>query len=467
MKFSWTRICMVLLMISCVSKENSNNGNMAFSGEEGEVKLIVFAPGHFHASLLQKESLPQVNDSVFVYAPDGPETDQYLKNIEQYNSRKENPTSWNVNLYQDDDFLSRMLSEKKGNVVVLSGKNQDKTEYILGSVKNGLNVLCDKPMAINQNDFKLLEQAYTHAEANDVILYDMMTERYDLLNMIEKELINDPDLFGLLDEGSRENPAIVMNSGHHFYKDVSGVPTIRPAWYYDVEQQGEGIVDVTTHLIDLVHWKCFPDMVINYQNDIRLTDAERWPTEISLEEFTKSTGENSFPDYLNKYLVEDKLHVFANGIIRYTVKNANVELRVNWDFYGPNQGADTYSSVVRGTKASTLMLQGEEQDFSRQLFVRKGDNVNHDEFIGNLQKAMADLQVKYPFISYRQTEDDASLYLIDIPADNRTGHESHFKTVAESYFGFLVKRNLPEWEKPNTITKYYITTKALEIAQSK
>ena len=100
---------------------------MTFTGEEGEVKLIVFAPGHFHASLLQKERLPQVNDTVFVYAPDGPETDQYLKNIDQYNSRKENPTSWNVNLYQEDDFWDRMLSEKRGNVVVLSGKNQDKT----------------------------------------------------------------------------------------------------------------------------------------------------------------------------------------------------------------------------------------------------------------------------------------------------------------------------------------------------
>jgi hypothetical protein len=208
-------------------------------------------------------------------------------------------------------------------------------------------------------------------------------------------------------------------------------------------------------------------MVINYQNDIRLTDAERWPTEISLEQFSKSTGEISFPDYLSKYIIEDTLLVYANGIIRYKVKNANVELRVKWDFYGPNHGADTYSSIVRGTKASTIMLQGEEQNFTRQLYIRKGDNINKDEFIGNLQKAVADLQVKYPFVSYSQTEDDASLYLIDIPTENRTGHESHFKNLAESYFGFLVNRNLPEWEVPNTITKYYITTKALEIAQSK
>lgn len=40
-----------------------------------------------------------------------------------------------------------------------------------------------------------------------------------------------------------------MTSIHSFYKEVAGKPLTRPAWYYDVTQQGEGIADVTTHLI--------------------------------------------------------------------------------------------------------------------------------------------------------------------------------------------------------------------------
>jgi predicted dehydrogenase len=37
-----------------------------------------------------------------------------------------------------------MIAEKKGNVVVLSGNNAKKTEYILKALEAGFNVLADK-----------------------------------------------------------------------------------------------------------------------------------------------------------------------------------------------------------------------------------------------------------------------------------------------------------------------------------
>ena len=63
--------------------------------------------------------------------------------------------------------------------------------------------------------------------------------------------------------GSSEDPAVTKVSVHHFSKIVSGCPLQRPAWFFDVEQQGEGIVDVTTHLVDLVQWECFPEQILN------------------------------------------------------------------------------------------------------------------------------------------------------------------------------------------------------------
>ena len=53
-----------------------------------------------------------------------------------------------------------MLSEKAGNVVVLSGNNRKKAEYITRSVNAGLNVLADKPMIISPDDFPKLEEAF-------------------------------------------------------------------------------------------------------------------------------------------------------------------------------------------------------------------------------------------------------------------------------------------------------------------
>ena len=342
----WILVAFSILCISCITNSNRKNSrsNLQFSGKEGEVKLIILDPGHFHASLLLKDTIRQVNDSVFVYAPHGEELRQFLRAIETYNNRKDSPTSWVLTVYDEADYLEKMISERKGNVVILAGNNKNKTDYIYRSIASKLNVLSDKPMAINREGFVLLEKTYQKADSNDTYLYDMMTERYDILNIIEKELIQNKELFGKLQKGTPEDPAVAMESVHHFYKEVSGVPTIRPAWYYDVEQQGEGIADVTTHLIDLVNWKCFPGEAINYKHDINVCSATHWPTKISLDEFTKSTRLKEFPDFLEKYVHDSLLHVYANGTIHYQVKGINVAVKVRWDFQAP-EGGDEIPSL--------------------------------------------------------------------------------------------------------------------------
>ena len=455
-----------LMFLSCMqqSREKTSNSTV-FTGKAGEVKLIVLAPGHFHANLLQKSTIDQVNDSVYVYAmsPDDAGLNQYLSAIESFNNRAENPTSWQEVIYTGDDFVDKMVTDENGNVVVLAGNNKNKTEYILRAVDAGLNVLSDKPMAINREDFLLLEAAYKEAESKDVKLYDMMTERYDMLNIIEKELINSPDLFGELQQGTPEDPAVYMESVHHFYKEVSGTPLIRPAWYYDVEQQGEGVADVTTHLIDLLFWKCFPGQSIDYTRDIGNISSTHWATEITLPQFTKSTGETAFPDYLQKYIDNAVLKVYANGTLQFDVKNRNVGLKVIWNYQAPEGSGDTFMSVVKGTKAILKTVQDKEQDFVKQLYLQQSDGLDESEFSENLQKTIKKIQTTYPFVSALPTSHKGE-YLIDIPIESREGHESHFKYVAENFFNYLGTRDMPEWEVPNTLSKYYITTKAVEVA---
>ncbi|MPM74662.1 hypothetical protein SDC9_121651 [bioreactor metagenome] len=231
---------------------------------------------------------------------------------------------------------------------------------------------------------------------------------------------------------------------HHFYKEVSGTPLIRPAWYYDVEQQGEGIADVTTHLIDLLFWKCFSGQSIDYTRDIGNISSSHWATEITLPQFTKSTGETAFPDYLQKYLNNSILEVYANGTLHFDVKHRNVGLKVIWNYQAPEGGGDTFMSVVKGTKTT----------------------LDENEFSGNLQKAIEKIRITYPFVSASPTAAKGE-YIINIPVENREGHESHFKYVAESFFNFLINRSMAEWEKTNTLAKYYITTKAVEVAEDR
>ncbi len=176
-----------------------------------------------------------------------------------------------------------MIAEKAGNVVVLSGNNIKKTEYISKSLMAGFNVLADKPMVISSDNFKLLEEAFDVAKKNNLLLYDVMTERFEVTTMLQKEFSLLPEVFGTLEEGTEKDPAVTKESVHHFYKYVSGSVLTRPAWFMDVAQQGEGVVDVTTHLVDLVQWECFPGKVLDYTKDIQITSAKRWTTGYDVE----------------------------------------------------------------------------------------------------------------------------------------------------------------------------------------
>src|SRR5579863_9216840 len=95
-----------------------------------ETRLIVLDPGHFHASLVQKEMYPSLAKQVTVYAPLGPDVLDYLERIALFNARKEKPTAWEIDLHIGPDFFERMLRERAGNVVIMSGRNRPKIDRV-------------------------------------------------------------------------------------------------------------------------------------------------------------------------------------------------------------------------------------------------------------------------------------------------------------------------------------------------
>ena len=252
--------------ISCSVK---NENQMTSVDSNFNVRLMALDPGHFHAALVQKKNYPEVDSISYVYAPNGAEVDDYLDKIEQYNSRSESPTNWKVNLELGNDYLEKMISQKPGTVMVVAGKNSKKIDYILAAVEAGLNVYADKPLVINAAGYDKLIKAFEIAKEKDVIVYDIMTERFESTTMLQKLISTIPSVFGNLVDGSPEEPAISKESVHHFFKNVSGKPLIRPAWFFDINEEGEGIVDVTTHLVDLIQWEAFPNQIIS-PNDIEM-----------------------------------------------------------------------------------------------------------------------------------------------------------------------------------------------------
>src|SRR5436190_14038343 len=110
-----------------------------------EVHFMTLDPGHFHASLVQKEMYPGVAPRVDVYAPLGSDLTEHLGRIVAFNTRHERPTAWQLEVHTGPDFFERMLRERPGNVVVISGRNSGKIQRIAGAVDAGLHVLADKP----------------------------------------------------------------------------------------------------------------------------------------------------------------------------------------------------------------------------------------------------------------------------------------------------------------------------------
>jgi predicted dehydrogenase len=450
-----------VLALGVLIASGCNQSDPKLTTNPDMVHLVTLDPGHFHAALVQKSMYPDVDSVVYVYAPEGNDLQYHLDRINSYNTRADSATDWKEIVYTGNDFFEKMIAEKKGNVVVLSGNNQKKAEYILKSLQNGFNVLADKPMVIESKDFSVLQQAFETAKEKNLLLYDIMTERYEITTMLQKELSMLPDVFGSLEKGTADNPAVTKESVHHFYKYVSGSVLTRPAWFMDVSQQGEGLVDVTTHLVDLVQWECFPEQIIDYTKDIQLTKAKRWPTEMRLSEFRAITKMDSIPAYLKKDVVNDSiLKIYSNGEINYTLKGVHAKVSVTWRYKAPEGAGDTHYSIMRGTKANLIIRQGAEQQYKPTLYI---EPVSTDAAYENVvADQIKNLQQKYPGIELKKLDKGWEL---TIPEKYKEGHESHFASVTEKFLEYLKNKNMPEWEVPNILSKYYTTTKALELAK--
>ena len=451
MKYKYGYFMIMILGLSCQPTREDNTSN---------VRLITLNPGHFHAALVQKSLYENVDTNVFVYAPTGQEVQQYLDKIKSYNSRSEEPTRWNEQAYLGDDFLDKMMAEKKGNVVVIAGNNKNKTQYINRSIDGGFNVLADKPMVIDQQGFELLKKSFTKASEKKLVLYDIMTERYEMTNILQREFAMQPGVFGVLQKGTPEMPAVEMESVHCFYKYVSGSVLTRPSWFMDVSQQGEAITDVATHLVDLVQWECFPDSIIDYKNDIEIETSSRWSTNISLSQFKAITKTDGFPDYFENNIIKDTiLPVFANGEINYRLKGVYIKVVAKWDFKAKEGSGDTHYSVLYGTKANLIIRQGAEESCKPILYI---EPTNGGLFVNELNSSVKAIQNKYPNVEVRKVPTG---WAVVIPEKYREGHEAHFAMVTKKFLKFLKEGNMPVWEVPNMLAKYYTTTHALEVAK--
>jgi predicted dehydrogenase len=428
-----------------------------------EIRLMTLDPGHFHAALVQKTMYARVSPRVHVFAPLGPDLIAHLARISAYNSRVESPTTWQVEVHASHDYFERMLQTRPGNVVIISGRNRGKIDRILQSVRSGLNVLADKPWILRGADMSSLDAALATADTRRLAAYDIMTERFEITSVLQRALVNDRTVLGQPVAGTPDEPGVYMESVHYLMKTVSGAPNIRPAWFFEAAEQGEGLNDIGTHLVDLVQWTLFPDQAIDFRRDIKVLAAQRWPTKIAEADYRRVTGDGTFPEAVSANVKDGVLEYFCNTLVTYVVRGTHVTLNVIWDWEAPEGGGDTHFARYRGSLSAIEVRQTQADGFRPELYVVPVDTGDAARVRTALERRVADLQQKYPGLT---VDERGGLLHVVIPDTYRVGHEAHFAQVMSHYLDYLGGQDiLPSWERANMLAKYYVTTTGTEMSR--
>ena len=451
-------LLVALIAAAAVAGLQAGQGAMAST-----VRLMTLDPGHFHAALIQKEMYPGVDPRVHVYAPPGWDLDEHLKRVAAFNARADKPTAWQTDMHTGADFLERMLREKPGNVVIMSGRNRPKLDRIAQSVGAGLHVLGDKPWILSAADLPRLDAVLGDADRKGVVAYDIMTERFEITTMLQRALVNDRAVFGDLIKGTEADPGVYMESVHHLMKVVAGAPNLRPAWFFDAAEQGEGLNDIGTHLVDLVQWTLFPDTALNYRSDITIGSAQRWPTLIPEAEYRRVTSRPRFDDALAGAVKNGTLEFFANTLVSYSVRGVHAKLNVIWDWEAPAGGGDTHFAFYRGTKSKIEVRQTAADKYLTELYIVPATPALKAGVLAATRARMAALQSRHPGVG---VDERGSEIHVTVPAALRDGHEAHFAQVAGNFLGYVRDRKtLPAWERPNMLAKYFVTTTGTELSR--
>lgn len=434
-----------------------------FSANPAQLRLIEVDPGHSHLSGLHTKMLPGVSDVVHIYSPLTAELMAHLAAITRDNNRTGDSTHWSVRLFSGPDFLNEMMKEPPGGLVALSGRNSANIRYIEAALKSGQHVFADKPWIIDAESFPRLESALKLAREKHLVTYDWMTLRGDPSYRLVRELVRREAIFGAPVPGSVEKPSVQLENLHALLKYSNGVPQKRPAAFMDVRQQGEGMADVGTHLADLAQWTLFPDRKISYRSDIRMLRATHSALQLTLEQFTRLTGESAWPVILKDDLIDGQLEDFTNGSCVYTLKGVHVSLKVGWQFEAAPGAGDSYFASYLGTRALVELRAGPNEHFVPEIYVTPAAAEPAASWETSLKSAEKELQKEYPGLSIEKA--GRSFHLM-LPRGGRGG--DNLQAIFAEFEGYVRDwSTFPEFENSNLLAKYYTTTAAVALARAK
>ena len=416
-------------------------------------RAVFYQPSHFHAALTLKENNPRLDQDIHVYANPGAERDAFVTLVENFNNRAEQPTAWRLHLHEGDDLVQQIIANGHADFVVLAIPNHKKLATIAKLSTAGLPVFADKPWLTESGQLTNLEQAL----AAPAMVMDIMTIRYELLARLGHQVARSAALFGHFIPGTPQQPAIEITSIHHLCKKVNGQPLRRPDWYYDIGVQGDGMVDIQSHMVEQAQWWILDEESCDFERDIVLTDARRSSTPVPADLFQESTGLTHFPAALADAVQDSVLHYACNGQINYQLCGIHIQQTAEWRQREPEAAGDMHHVVMRGSHCNLIVRQGLETQYQAEVHLQPLiDNFEHQ-----LNAELKQWQQRFPGLDY-QASDIGFRFIA--PADLDHGHESHFALVLNQFLDYLDAGQIPDDVTSRLHTRYRLLAQARELA---
>jgi predicted dehydrogenase len=406
--------------------------------------LLFLDPGHFHAALTLRVPQARAADEIFVYAREGAELRDFLALVDRFNRRTPDGTRWRPVVTTSDDPLGRLIDERRGDVVVLAGKNGGKARTLRCLHEAGFHVLADKPWLVDPADLADIRASLDGWP----LAAEIMTGRHDVAAGLARKLVGTPALFGAFREDA---PAIEQESVHHLEKLVDGAPLRRPWWYFDVRVQGSGPVDITTHVVDQAQWLAGDD-----EASPVLLSARAWSTPVPAEAFRRITGAAGFPRELTPFVAGDTLSYRCNSELVYRIGRLAASASTRWNLAPSPGGADSSRTVAHGTRADVRMEQSERTGYRRKVFVES--RAEAADVAQALRDTVAGWQGELPGLAVAPAGTNA--YEVIVPAALDGGHETQFARVLDGVLRIVDEGRWPATLVQRTLGKYALLAEA-------
>lgn len=416
----------------------------------GPHTLLFLEPGHFHAALTLSAPHPRVADTVVVYAPDGPERRDFLALVERFNRRAASPTRWAVDVVTSAAPLSRLVADRRGDVVVLAGRTAGKARTIRHLHEAGLHVLADKPWLADPGD---LEDVRASLGGWPLVM-EMMTGRHDPGARLLKRLTEAADVFGRF---RTDTVAVEAASVHQLAKLVDGAPLRRPWWFFDAREQGSGVVDIPTHLVDQAQW-LLESTGVPPDEVPALLRAAVWPTRVPVATFAAITGHPGFPPALAPFVEGGALEHLGNAELEFRIGAVTARAVTRWEVSTPPGGSDGYRVVARGTRAEVSLEQSPDTGHRRRLVVDTADAEAASALAGRL----ATWQGDWPGLRAADPDAGTSRCELVVPALD-AGHEPHFARVLAEFLDAVDAGRWPAAVAARTLAKYTLLARAAAV----